>query len=72
MRIDDNMPSINVNVIIDGDAADGKITNACIHNIILIVVFTIAVTVGLSQTTYTVSEHDSFVQICAELLTFPI
>ena len=36
VRIDDNMPSINVNVIIDGDTGDGKIMNACIHNIIII------------------------------------
>ena len=28
----------------------------------------IAITVGFSQSTYTASEHDGFIQICAELL----
>ena len=66
MRIDLNMPSIDISIDVD----DGK----QIHVSIVFVglcersYFFADITVGFSQSIFTVTEDDGFVQICAELL----
>ena len=64
VRIDLNMPSIDISINVD----DGKQISIVFVGLCESIDFFAEITVGFSQSIFTVTEDDDFVQICAELL----